>query len=205
MGAVANKPAVQATFYHDGVEVHSVVIPAEGIKMPDQVDESSLSNTSNVQVPWDVIRPGLGYVVDIGSEDGQLTDFGSMGRIPETGMIEVDVHDLPVFDLTMVPLLWSENPDYSVVTQTEVLSAESDLFRFTRDLLPVQGFQLTVREPVFISLDPVFRNHDVGLLGEIEAIRTMDRASGYYMGVLRGGGGAAKLSGVVSLAGLGWG
>ncbi len=201
-GAVANKPAVQATFYHDGAIVHSVVIPSEGVKMPDQFDESSISVSSNVLVPGDVIRPGLGLIVEIGGEDEQFTGSGSMDRNPETGMIKVDVHDLPDFDLTMIPLLWSEDPDYSVVTQTEGLTAESDLFRLTRDLLPVQDFQLTVREPVFVSLDPVFKNHDVGLLGEVEAIRTMDGAGGYYMGVLRGGGGAATLSGVVSLSAL---
>ena len=203
-GTVANKPAVKATFYHDGAEVHSAVIPSGGVRVPDQVDESSLSISSNVLIPGDVILPGLGFVVEIGRENDQLTRFGSMGRIPETGMIEVDVQDVPDFDLTMVPLLWSEVPDFSIVTETEGLTAESDLFRLTRDLLPVQDFHLTVREPVYVSSDPVFSSDHVELLGEVEAIRTMDGAGGYYMGVLRGGGGFgfASRPGVVSLATL---
>ena len=202
-GAVANKPAVKATFYHDGAEVHSAVIPSGGVKMSDQVDESSLSISSNALVPADVIRPGLGFVVDLGSEEEQLTSFGSMDRIPETGMIEVDVREMPVFDLTMVPLLWIEDPDYSIVTETEGLTKESDLFRLTRDLLPVQDFHLIVREPVHVSMDPVFSSDHVELLGEVEAIRTMDGAGGYYMGVLRRGVvGFASQPGVVSLSAL---
>ena len=203
-GAVANKPAVKATFYHDGAEVHSAVIPSGGVKMSDQVDESSLSISSNALVPADVIGPGLGFVIKIGGEDDQFTAPGSMDRIPETGMIEVDVREMPVFDLTMVPLLWSEEPDFSIVTETEGLTKESDLFRLTRDLLPVQDFHLTVREPVYVSMDPVFSSDHVALVGEVEAIRTMDGAGGYYMGVLRGGGGFgfASRPGVVSLATL---
>ena len=200
-GAVANKPAVKATFYHDGAEVHSAVIPSGGVRVPDQVDESSLAISSNALVPADVIRPGLGFVVKIGGEDDQFTAPGFMDRIPETGVIKVDVREMPVFDLTMVPLLWSEDPDFSIVTETEGLTAESDLLRLTRDLLPVQDFHLTVREPVYISSDPVFSSDHVELHGEVKAIRTMDGADGYYMGVLRGGGGGfASQPGVVSLA-----
>ena len=201
-GAVANKPAVKATFYHDGVEVHSEVVSSGGVRVPNQIDESSLSVSSNVLVPGEVISPGLEFVVDVGSEDDQFTGFGSMGRIPETGMIKVDVREMPVFDLTMVPLLWSEDPDFSVVTETEGLTAESDLFRLTRDLLPIREFQLTVRQPVYVSLDPVSSSDHGALLAEVEVIRTMDGASGYYMGVWRDRGGVATQSGLVSLSSL---
>ena len=203
-GTVANKPALKAIFYNNGTEVHSAVIPSGGVKVPDSVDESSLFVSSNVVVPGDVISPGLEFVVNIGNEGDQLAGFGSMGRIPVNGMIKVDVLEMPVFDLTMVPLLWNEEPDYSIVFETEDLTAESDLFRLTRDLLPVKEFSLTVREPVYVSSDPVFRSDHAELLGEVEAIRTMDGASGYYMGVLKGGGGFgfASRPGVVSSATL---
>lgn len=197
-GTVANKPAVRATFYHDGAKVHSVVIPSGGVRLPDRLDESSLSISSNALIPSDIIRPGLSYLVELGDADDEFTGSSSMGRIPEIGVINVDVREMPVFDLTMVPLLWSENPDYSVVTETEGLTAESDLFRFTRDLLPVQEFQLSVREPLFVSVDPVFGS---GVGAEVIAVRTLDGASGYYMGVLRGSGGTA-FGASVSVSGL---
>ena len=208
-GVVANKPAVQATFYVEGEEVHSVIIPAEGIKIPDQIDESSLAITSNVLVPGEVVRPGLEFVVEIGDVDDQFTSPGSMERMPETGMLDVDVREMPVFDLTMVPLLWSEDPDYSVVTRTDGLSTGSDMFRLTRDLLPVREFKLTVRDPVFVSADPTYA-HKLKMLSEVGVIRVMDGESGYYMGILRGGGGAASgfgsndswIGGVVSVSGL---
>ena len=57
----------------------------------------------------------------------------------------VDVKDVPPFDLTLVPFLWTENPDRSFVAEIDGLRADDELFRLTRDLLPVGEFELSVR------------------------------------------------------------
>ena len=41
----------------------------------------------------------------------------------------VDVKDVPPLDLTLVPLLWEENPDRSVLTELEGETADSWRFR----------------------------------------------------------------------------
>ncbi len=201
-GTVTNKPAVQATFYLDGEEVYSVTIPSEGVKIPDKIDESSLVISANSLVPAEVIRPGLEFIVEIESDSALFTESRTKSRLPETGRLAVDVWDMPVLNLTIVPLLWDEDPDFATVNQTQGMDANDDLFRMTRDLLPVQEFQLTVREPVYISTDPAFGQDISELIGALEVIRAMDAASGYYMGVLRTGGGAARRPGFVSISGL---
>ena len=108
-------------------------------------------------------------------------------RIPETGRRPIDVKAVPPLNLTLVPFLWRENPDHSVVTTARGLSADDDLFWDTRNLLPVHDLNLSVREPVWTSLDPVDDNKGE-LLSEIAAIQTLDGASGHYMGILRAGG-----------------
>ena len=180
--AVSNKPSVRAILYQDGAEVHAVDIPAGPAKIPVQIDESSLDTSGNALVPAEVIRPGLELVVEI-DVDGTLgPDSGIVMRIPEKGRMAVDVRRVPPLDLTLVPLLWVEDPDNTVVMQAEGLTRDDDIFRWTRDLLPVKEFQVTVRNPLYTSLEIVESNNEL-LLAEVQAVRLMDGAEGHYMGI----------------------
>ena len=180
--AVSNKPSVRAIFYQDGAEVHAVDIPAGPAKIPVQIDESTLDASGNALVPAEVVRPGLELVVEI-DVDGTLDpDSGIVMRIPEKGRMAVDVRRVPPLDLTLVPLLWVEDPDNTVVMQAEGLTRDDDIFRWTRDLLPVKEFQVTVRNPLYTSLEIVESNNEL-LLAEVQAVRLMDGAEGHYMGI----------------------
>ena len=186
-------PPVRASFYRDGAEIHRVDIDGGQRNIPSAIDEGSLSSSSNEIIPGSVIVPGLELVVEIDPEGTLDASPGVQSRIPETGRMPVNVRDVPGLDLTVVPLIWSENPDHGVVTETEGLTRDDELFRATRYLLPVRDtdFNVTVREPVFTSLEPVFANHNL-LIREVEAIRIIDGSYDYYMGVLRSYGGAVE-------------
>ncbi len=193
-------PPVQATFYQGGIEVYSVVVPGQSTSIPQRVDEGDLSASANSRVPGSVVMPGLEMVVEI-DPDGTLDPaLGIGGRLPPAGRTSLDVRSVAPFDLTLVPILWTKNPDRSILTQTAGLTAESDLFRFTRDLLPINDFQLEIREPLWSSFDPDFSNRGF-LQHELDAIRTMDAATGHYMGVIRSGG-SAPVPGFLSLSSL---
>ena len=194
-------PAIRVTSYLDGAEVHSVEVPGSGASVPRQIEEGDLSVSANALVPGSIVLPGLEMVVEIdpGGVLDPVLDVG--GRLPTTGRMSVDVRNVPPLDLTLVPFLWTENPDRSILTRVEGLTAESDLFRLTRDILPVQDFYLTIREPVWTRFDPVFGNRSK-ISGKVHMIRTMDGAVGHYMGILRGGGGAASLGGYSSVSSL---
>ncbi|MDE2937623.1 MAG: Ig-like domain-containing protein [Chloroflexota bacterium] len=188
--SVVNRPAVLATFYVEGSKADSLYIPAGATKVPAEIDEGSLDESANAVVPAEMIRPGLELVIEI--DPGGMADpeSGITARVPAEGRMPVDVRSVPPLDLTIVPFLWREDPDYTIVDRTEGLTAEDDLFRLTRDLLPVGGFSLSVHEPVWTSVDPIFDNR-LRLLRETYAVRVMDGIGGHYMGVLRYGGGTA--------------
>ena len=180
---VLNKPAVRAVFFHDGAEVHSVDIPAGPDKIPFEIDEGSLEISANAIVAGSYIKPGLELVLEIDPNGMFGPESGIDIRIPETGKLEIDVRKVPPLNLNLVPMLWIENPDEEIVMQTEGLTDEDDLFRFTRDLLPVQEFNLEVHEPLYTSVETVFENVRL-LLDEIEVARIMDGSKGHFMGVL---------------------
>ena len=195
----ATMPPVRATFYRDGVEVHTANIRGQTTNIPRQVNEASLLNSANAVVPGSVVMPGLEMVVEIDPNQTLDTALGIVTRLPQTGRTALDVRSVPPFELTLIPFLWEENPDRSVLTQTEGLSSESDLFRLTRDILPVNEFRLTVHEPVLTSVDPT--SDASGKLGpETALIYAMEGAKGYYMGIFRSVG-QSRLRGIARIGG----
>ncbi len=195
-----NLPDVRATFYREGTEIYTVDIPGQGTPIPLHIDEGDLSASVNARVPGSIVVPGLEMVIEIDPERSLDPAVGIVDRLPPTGRLAVDVKEVPPMDLTLVPFLWTESPDRSLLTRTESLSAESDLFRYTRDLLPVSEFTLNVREPVWTSYEPSFANRD-RVLRETAVVRFLDGGTGYYMGVIPGGG-VAQSPGRVIAAGL---
>ena len=192
-------PPVRATFYRNGNWVHTADIPRRKTTVPRIVDEGSLPASANAEIPGSVVSPGLEMVVEIDPHGTLDPALGIGGRVPETGRMALDVREVPPLHLTLVPLLWEENPDRSVLEKIEGLSVDDDLFWPMRDLLPVRDFSLRVRRPVWTSMDPVVANSDE-LLAEIAAIQVLDGAKGYYMGILRHGGGKALIPGTASVS-----
>ena len=196
-------PPVRATFYRNGTWVHTADIPRRETTVPRVVDEGSLSASANAEIPSSIVSPGLEMVVEIDPGGTLAPALGLGGRIPETGRMALDVREVPPLYLTLVPLLWEENPDRSVLEKIEGLSDDDDLFWPMRDLLPVRDLRLRVRKPVWTSIDPVVANSDE-LLAEIAAIQVLDggRGRGHYMGILRHSGGKALIPGTASVSAL---
>ncbi len=200
-GVSASFPAVRARFFVDGREVHSVSLPGSSRPLPTAVDESSLDASANARIPGSVLVPGLEMVVDIDPENTLPAGTGVPGRWPEEGRAALDVRQMRPLDLTLVPFLYNTNPEQALADRVKILGAHDELFRQTRDLLPVEELTVTAREPVWTSIDPVFENSSA-LLRETWATRTMDGATGYYMGVMRGGGGRGYVGWPGSVSGL---
>ena len=172
-------PAVRATFYLGGQELHVVDIPSQSIPIPTMLDEGVLAESANALIPASVIRRGLEMVIEIDPEGQLATDLGVTRRIPATGLLAVDVHTMPAFDLTVVPFLWVSDPDSSVLTKTAGLTADNTEFGHTRTLLPVGQMNVKTHEPVLTS-----SNDSHSLLAETEALRVMEGASGHYVGTM---------------------
>ena len=190
----AGMPAVRARFYLNGTERHVVDIPANPTPIPTEVVENSLSMSANVEVPGEVVQLGLEMVIEI-DPDGTLdAGLGVARRIPEMGRMAVEVHEMPLFDLTVIPFLWSADPDRTIVEAAEGMAADPEgheLLWDTRTLLPIGDLKVTAHEPVLSS-----SNNAYSLFAETNAIRAMEGSHGYYMGMMSGTvtGGAAGLA-----------
>ena len=193
-------PPVQASFHLNGALVHVADIPAGPGPIPTEVNEGSLAMSVNAVIPAEVVQPGLEMVVAV-DPDGTLdAGLGMARRIPDTGRAAVDVRTMPVFDLTLVPFLWTEDPDSAVLVAVGGMAGnpeEHELLELTRTLLPVGDLTVTAHEAVLSS-----SNHAYDLIAETQAIRVMEGATGYYMGTMSGrvAGAAGLAGGVASFA-----
>ena len=133
-------PAVRARFYVNGRETHVVDIPGKSTPIPTAVDESSLAKSANTEVPGHVLQPGLEMVIEVDPE-GTLDDgLGVAKRIPETGRLAMDIRAMPLFDLTLIPFVWTRTNDESIVDLVGAIAADPEnheLLQDTRTLMPV--------------------------------------------------------------------
>ena len=194
-------PTVCAHFYIGSTKTGSWCEQAVMPSVPDRVMEEDLDASANVLISGTFIQPGLEMAIEIDPDGALDPSLGISRRLPATGRAAVDVRDVPPFNLTLVPFIWKINPDHSMEEQLQELTSESDLFRLTRDLLPVKEFDLDVREAVWTSNEPIDDNK-LNLLNELDAVRAMDGSDRYYKGILTSGGGIAQSGGFTTVSAL---
>ena len=189
-------PPVRASFYLSSTLVHVADIPGRPGPIPTEVDEGSWATSANAVVPADMVLPGLEMVVEV-DPDGTLDPaLGVARRIPATGRAAIDVQALPLFDLTVVPFLWTAEPDSAVLESVEGMAADPEgheLLELTHTLLPVGDLEVTAHEPVLSSSNDAY-----DLIDQMRAIRVMEGGTGYWMGTLSG-----SVTGTVGLANRG--
>ena len=175
-------PAVRARFYLNDRETYVTDILGKRSPIPVRVDESSLARSANIVIPGNVIVPGLEMVIEVDPDGTLSADLGVAKRIPETGRLKVDVRDVPLFDLTLIPFLWSEDPDRSIVDLVMGMAADPanhELLEDARTLLPVADLDVSGHEPVVTSTNNAFE-----LLRETGVIRAMEGGRAHYMGMM---------------------
>ena len=177
-------PAVRARFFVDGRETHVEYVPGGSGAIPTGVDEGSLATSVSAGIPGSVVRPGLEMVVEV-DPDGTLDPaLGVARRIPATGRLAVDVQSLPPLELTVVPFLWAQAPDSSILDAVQGMAADPEgdaLLADVRALLPVGALEVTAHEPVLSSSNDARR-----LMEEAEAIRVLEGGRGHYLGTMAG-------------------
>ena len=188
----AGMPPVRARFYHDGRETHVAQIPGTSTPIPTAVVEGSLSRSANARIPGHVVQPGLEMVIEVDPAGTLDPELGVAKRIPETGRLAVDVREMPPFDLTLVPYVWSATRDSSIVELSRAMAEDPRAHEMFGDLhlLPIGEMRVTAHEPVLSSSNSAF-----DLLRQTAAIRAMEGGTGHYMGLMgrpiTGAGGVA--------------
>lgn len=182
-------PPVRATFFIDGTEVHQVEIAGKSTPVPTTIDEGSLEASANADIPGSVVQPGLEMVIEI-DPDGTLDPgLGVTRRIPEEGRLPVRVATIPNLDFTLIPLLWSEDPDSAVLGLVAEMAANPEsheMFSLMRTVLPVSTITATAHEPVWTSTNVASE-----LFSETSAIRISEQGShvaglSRYVGMMSG-------------------
>ncbi len=173
-------PSVRASFYHDGALVHVADISGGTGQIPTGVREGSLAASVNSVVPAAVVQPGLDLVVEV-DPDGTLDPaLGVPKRIPETGRLSLDVREMPRFELTLIPFLWTEAPNSDILDAVASTVADPEEWLWgRRPYLPVGDLIVRDHEPVMSS-----SNHAHDLIRETGAIRVMEGGTGYFMGTM---------------------
>ena len=175
----ANVPSVQASLYLGGDEVYAVDIPGRQATIPVEVDEGDLAKSANWEIPGWVIQPGLEMVITIDPNSTVAPELGVTRRIPETGRMSVEVREMPAFGITVVPFIWSNSPDLSIVKKLDGIGPDDELFWPTRTLLPVGEFDVEVHDPVWTSI-----NKTRELLAVTDSIRLSEDPDRYYVGTM---------------------
>ena len=183
-------PDIRARFYQDDQETYVANVPARVLPMPTIVDPGNLASTTNVEIPGTVIQPGLELEIEFGSGEADSATIGLDTQASKTKRIPVEVQVLPEFDLTLIPFVWSGSNDRSIIDVVNEMASnphEHELLEETRTLLPIAGLKVTAHEPVTTSTNDAFE-----LLLDTMAIRTMEGATSYYMGLMSDLAGAVE-------------
>ncbi len=198
-------PPMRASFYASGsaTALHTVEIPGKPGPLPAALDESDLAISANVRIPGKLLQPGLEMVIEIDPESTLDPALGIVRRLPAEGRTLLEIKALPTMELTLVPFLWTENPDSSIVVKTQEMAANPhghQLLQLSQAILPAPEWLVTAHEPVWTDIRPDFGN-GTAILNRTQAIRTMEGGRGYWMGTIRGGG-WAWVGGWTSVSGL---
>ena len=175
-------PAVRARFFRDGRETHVKDIVGNTTPIPPEVNEGIMSTSANAEIPAEVIQPDLEMVIEVDPEGILDPGLGVTKRIPEEGRLAVDVQTMPLFDLTLIPFLWSQDPDSSIVDLVEAMAEDAEgheMLWQTRTLLPIGELEVTAHERVLSTSNNAF-----DLRANAGAIRAMEGGTGYYMGLM---------------------
>ena len=180
----AGIPPVRASFYSNDDVVYVAEIDGQSTTIPDEVVEGDLSMSANAGIPGDVLQPETEIVIEIDPEGTLDPDLQITRRIPEEGRLRLDIRAMPVLDLTLIPFLWTTDPDSSVLGATAGMAADPaghELLHDSRVLLPVGELTITNHDAVNIASNSAYR-----ILDATNAIRIIEGGTGHYMGLMAG-------------------
>ena len=184
-------PPVRAAFFVNGAEVHAVDIPAGSSPIPTELLVGRMELSANLEIPADVIQPGLEVVVEVDPNGTVDASLGVARRIPAVGGMAVEVREVPPLHLTLVPFVSRANNNRQAVSFVANATEDDPMFFQTKTLLPVGEFKIIKHGTVTIDSNSIF-----DMLAELRRIRILEQGNGHWMGlnaVAAGAGGVAGL------------
>ena len=179
------RPTVRAVLYRDGEIVLTGEIPLESEVLPDQPDESRIDRSFNMEIPGELIQPGLELVVELDTENTVPKVLGSKTRYPPGGAMPLDIVEMPVFQQTFLPTTdYYNRHDTRVFEWLKGIGPESHHVQVARTLLPIGEMEVFVHDTVYTTQDLTTKDGWRDYLRQIEVIWKMEGEKGYYYGVV---------------------
>ena len=119
--------------------------------IPEEVDPGRLEWSFDAAVPGDVLEPGVELVVEI-DPAGETAEASEL-RVPTAGRMPLDVREMPVMGLTIIPVLEKSFPDSSVFQWTRAIAAQGTshpAVELMTNVLPVADLDMTVRDEALV-------------------------------------------------------
>ena len=156
--AVADKvncldSSIRVTLTRDNDVVFEQLVPTAAGRIPTSVDESELTGSYNVEIPGSAIQSGVEMVVELDPEGVASLAPESQTRYPTEGAMALDVVELPVYRIILVPTISRPAPDSAVLDWVDGVNPESEQMRLGRTILPVGDMEVEVHETYTTSLN----------------------------------------------------
>jgi hypothetical protein len=197
------KPTVRVRVFSNGALQTTLEATTSGTSVPTTIDQGSMARSWNVVIPAAYVQPGLGIQAEADPDRLIPESNDSDNVFPASGSPLVPVvRAVPALNLTMVPVQQG-TATVGNITSSNVGSFLAD----TRDMLPTGTVNWTIRAPYTTS--NVLASDGAGwsaLLNEIYSLRSTDRSSNHYYGVVKVGygSGVAGMGYIGAPASIGW-
>lgn len=193
-------PQVRVKVYHGAALAATLTAAANAI--PTAVDPGRLDETWNVQLPAELVVPGLRVLVEADPQGLVPLASGSGTVFPAPGVpLAADVRAVPPLYLRVIPIRQAAVGATGEVSQQNL----AQYLRPLIDMFPVAQVHADLHAVYSTSITAVNGNSWSELLREINTLRVVEGSQRYYYGVLkRTGGGIAGIGYVGHPAALGY-
>jgi hypothetical protein len=188
--AVANQtntaaPPVTVQIYWGATLQETLTTTRPGATVPTAVDQASLANSWNFDLPGTLIQPGLRFLVTVDPQNTVDEANDNNNTFPASGTPQpVTVSVLPPLRLRFVPVHQTGNGRTGNIT-----AANRDLFlEILRKIMPVSDIDADIRAPFSVSdlaAEPQQGNTWVVAVSELDAARVAEGSGRYYYGVVK--------------------
>lgn len=195
-------PGARLDLYHQGRRVGSVMAEPGSREIRRDLngyyDMGDLDNSVNVMVPGHLIVPGL--EVELTIDPRGRTDLARLGIPKRFDRQPVWVEDLKPLYLTLVPVLYADNPDSSLIALVDSAAADPQhrILRGIRSTLPISPLVVSSSDPITVTTGSVRAQFPY-----VKMARTARGGTGYWMGITRStsdAAGVAELGGYNSIS-----
>lgn len=201
--ANAVKPVVRVRVYSNGALQTTLEATTTGTTVPTALDQTSMAKSWNVVIPAAYVQAGLGVQAEVDPDNTVAESNNGDNVYPASGSpLAPLVRAVPPLNLTFVPVQQG-----SATTANITASNANSFLGETRDMLPTSTVNWTIRAPYTTS--NLLTSDGTGwsaLLSEIYSLRSTDRSSNNYYGVVKVGysSGVAGMGYIGAPASIGW-